>query len=99
MSAIKNINSALISVFSKDGLEDLVRKLNEQGVTIYSTGGTENYVDFLINGLLKKGHEVLFVTLGSSNLNNIEQMKSLRYLKKDNTILKLKRIYLIPLKC
>lgn len=38
-----------------------------------STGGTENYVDFLINGLLKKGHEVLFVTLGSSNLNNIEQ--------------------------
>ena len=38
-----------------------------------STGGTENYVDFLINGLLKKDHEVLFVTLGSSNLLNIEQ--------------------------
>ncbi len=38
-----------------------------------STGGTENYVDFLINGLLNNDHEVLFVTLGSSNLKSLEQ--------------------------
>ena len=40
----KKIQSALISVFHKDGLEPIVRKLNEQGVTIYSTGGTEKFI-------------------------------------------------------
>lgn len=40
----KKIQSALISVFHKDGLEPIVRKLNEQGVVLYSTGGTEEYI-------------------------------------------------------
>ncbi len=40
----KKINSALISVFSKDGLEPIVRKLHEHQVVIYSTGGTEEYI-------------------------------------------------------
>ena len=40
----KKIQSALISVFHKDGLEPIVKKLNEQGVTIYSTGGTEKFI-------------------------------------------------------
>lgn len=40
----KKIQSALISVFHKDGLEPIVRKLNEQGVKIYSTGGTEKFI-------------------------------------------------------
>lgn len=44
MSNEKTIKSALISVFSKDGLEPIVKKLNEQGVTIYSTGGTEKFI-------------------------------------------------------
>ena len=44
MSNTKTIKSALISVFHKDGLEPLVRKLNEQNVTIYSTGGTEKFI-------------------------------------------------------
>jgi phosphoribosylaminoimidazolecarboxamide formyltransferase/IMP cyclohydrolase len=44
MSTAKTIKSALISVFSKDGLEPIVRKLNEQGVTFYSTGGTEDFL-------------------------------------------------------
>ena len=34
------VSSALISVFDKDGLEPIVKKLNQLGVTIYSTGGT-----------------------------------------------------------
>jgi phosphoribosylaminoimidazolecarboxamide formyltransferase/IMP cyclohydrolase len=38
------ISSALISVFYKDGLEPLVRELHNQGITIYSTGGTKNYI-------------------------------------------------------
>ena len=44
MSTIKTITSALISVFSKEGLEPIVRKLHEQNVTIYSTGGTEEFI-------------------------------------------------------
>jgi phosphoribosylaminoimidazolecarboxamide formyltransferase / IMP cyclohydrolase len=44
MSTSKKISSALISVFYKDGLEDLVKKLHEQGVVIYSTGGTESFI-------------------------------------------------------
>ena len=44
MSTSKTIKSALISVFHKDGLEPLVKKLNDLNVTIYSTGGTENFI-------------------------------------------------------
>ena len=44
MSTTKKIQSALISVFSKDGLEPIVRKLHEQNVVFYSTGGTEEYI-------------------------------------------------------
>jgi phosphoribosylaminoimidazolecarboxamide formyltransferase/IMP cyclohydrolase len=44
MSTTKTIKSALISVFSKEGLEPIVRKLQEQNVTIYSTGGTEEFI-------------------------------------------------------
>lgn len=41
---MKKIQSALISVFYKDGLEDIVRALHKQGVTIYSTGGTYQFI-------------------------------------------------------
>lgn len=44
MSTTKKIQSALISVFYKDGLEPIVRKLHEQNVTLYSTGGTEEFI-------------------------------------------------------
>nr|WP_294773673.1 bifunctional phosphoribosylaminoimidazolecarboxamide formyltransferase/IMP cyclohydrolase [uncultured Flavobacterium sp.] len=44
MSTPKTIQSALISVFSKDGLEPIVRQLHEQNVTLYSTGGTEEFI-------------------------------------------------------
>lgn len=47
MSDNKTITSALISVFSKDGLAPIVKKLNEQGVTIYSTGGTQKFINDL----------------------------------------------------
>jgi phosphoribosylaminoimidazolecarboxamide formyltransferase/IMP cyclohydrolase len=43
MSTIK-ATSALISVFHKDGLEPIVHKMNELGITIYSTGGTEKFI-------------------------------------------------------
>ncbi len=44
MSNPKTIKSALISVFHKDGLAPIVKKLNELGVTLYSTGGTEKFI-------------------------------------------------------
>jgi len=43
----KKIQSALISVFYKDGLEPIVRELNRLGITIYSTGGTQKFIEEL----------------------------------------------------
>jgi len=48
----KKITSALISVFYKDGLEPLVHELHNQGVTIYSTGGTQNFIQNLGVGVI-----------------------------------------------
>ncbi len=47
MSDQKTIKSALISVFSKDGLEPIVKQLDNLGVTIYSTGGTQKFINDL----------------------------------------------------
>jgi len=44
MSSSKSIQSALISVYHKDNLEPIVRKLNDLGVKMYSTGGTLQFI-------------------------------------------------------
>lgn len=44
---MKKIKSALISVFYKDGLDSLVHTLHTQNVRIYSTGGTQQYIEKL----------------------------------------------------
>jgi phosphoribosylaminoimidazolecarboxamide formyltransferase/IMP cyclohydrolase len=44
MNTLKKASSALISVFHKEGLEPIVRKFQELGITIYSTGGTEKFI-------------------------------------------------------
>lgn len=44
MEDLKKIKNALISVYHKDNLEIIVRKLNELGVGIYSTGGTYDFI-------------------------------------------------------
>jgi len=43
----KQIKTALISVFHKDGLEELLKKLNEDGVKFLSTGGTQAFIESL----------------------------------------------------
>ena len=43
----KKIKSALISVFYKDGLAPLVQLLKEQQVAIYTTGGTQQFIENL----------------------------------------------------
>ncbi len=44
MNSQKQATSALISVFSKDGLAPIVEKLHALNITIYSTGGTEKFI-------------------------------------------------------
>ena len=45
MSESRQIKSALISVFHKEGLEPIVAELKRLGVTIYSTGGTQKAIE------------------------------------------------------
>ena len=45
MSDSRRIQSALVSVFHKDGLEPIVAELKRLGVTIYSTGGTQTAIE------------------------------------------------------
>jgi len=47
MANSNKIQSALISVFHKDGLAPIVEKLDQLGVTLYSTGGTEKFINDL----------------------------------------------------
>ncbi|MEQ1746765.1 MAG: bifunctional phosphoribosylaminoimidazolecarboxamide formyltransferase/IMP cyclohydrolase [Saprospiraceae bacterium] len=47
MPATRKIRSALVSVYSKDGLEPIIRQLHRLGVTLYSTGGTQSYIEKL----------------------------------------------------
>lgn len=44
MASQKQISTALVSVFSKEGLDQIVKKLHELGVSIYSTGGTQKFI-------------------------------------------------------
>ena len=47
MMETKPIKTALISVFHKDGLDELLKKLNEEGVKFLSTGGTQKFIESL----------------------------------------------------
>lgn len=47
MAGTRKIKTALISVFHKDGLEELLEKLNEEGVKFLSTGGTQAFIESL----------------------------------------------------
>lgn len=47
MAETKKIKTALVSVFYKDGLDELLAKLNEEGVKFLSTGGTQKFIESL----------------------------------------------------
>jgi phosphoribosylaminoimidazolecarboxamide formyltransferase/IMP cyclohydrolase len=47
MSVPKKIKKALISVFHKDGLAEILLKLHTEGVEFYSTGGTQSFIESL----------------------------------------------------
>ena len=44
MTETKKIKTALISVFHKDGLDEILKMLNEHGVKFLSTGGTQKFI-------------------------------------------------------
>jgi len=41
----KKIKSALISVYNKEGLQPIISLLQQQNITIYSTGGTQKFIE------------------------------------------------------
>ncbi|MBE7173891.1 MAG: bifunctional phosphoribosylaminoimidazolecarboxamide formyltransferase/IMP cyclohydrolase [Williamsia sp.] len=43
----KKIKTALVSVFYKNGLDNIIKELDKLGVTIYSTGGTQQFIESL----------------------------------------------------
>ena len=47
MTDIKEIKTALISVFNKDGLDEILLLLHKNGVNFLSTGGTRSYIESL----------------------------------------------------
>ena len=47
MAERKAIKTALISVFHKDGLDQILKKLHEEGVKLLSTGGTQKFIEEL----------------------------------------------------
>ena len=47
MAETKKIKTALVSVFHKDGLDELLAKLNAEGVKFLSTGGTQKFIESL----------------------------------------------------
>ncbi|KAA6324603.1 Bifunctional purine biosynthesis protein PurH, partial [termite gut metagenome] len=47
MSECKRIKTALVSVWHKDGLDEIIRKLHAEGVKFLSTGGTQRFIESL----------------------------------------------------
>lgn len=47
MESLKKIRGALISVYHKEGLDNIIRLLHQYNVTLYSTGGTQSYIEKL----------------------------------------------------
>ena len=47
MSGNKRIKTALVSVYHKDGLDEIITKLHQEGVKFISTGGTQTFIESL----------------------------------------------------
>lgn len=45
MSEAKRIKTALVSVYHKEGLDEIITKLHEEGVEFLSTGGTRQFIE------------------------------------------------------
>lgn len=95
MSEKKQIRSALISVYYKDGLEPVVRLLHKHGVALYSTGGTQAFIESLdipvqtvesltsypsiLGGRVKTLHPKVFGGILGRSNNNSDQAEMQQY--------------------
>ena len=95
MAGTKQIKTALISVFHKDGLEDLLKKLNAEGVKFLSTGGTQEFIESLgyeckkvedvtsypsiLGGRVKTLHPKVFGGILARRDNEGDQMQMVEY--------------------
>ena len=95
MAGTKRIKTALISVFHKDGLDDLLKKLDEEGVQFLSTGGTQQFIESLgyecqkvedvtsypsiLGGRVKTLHPKIFGGILARRDNEEDQKKMVEY--------------------
>jgi phosphoribosylaminoimidazolecarboxamide formyltransferase/IMP cyclohydrolase len=95
MSILKNIKSALVSVYYKDGLEEILEKLHKSGVHLYSTGGTKQFIEELkipvtaveeltgypsiLGGRVKTLHPKVFGGILARRANNGDQSQLAEY--------------------
>lgn len=95
MAGKKQIKTALISVFHKDGLEDILKKLDEEGVKFLSTGGTQEFIESLgyecqkvedvtsypsiLGGRVKTLHPKVFGGILSRRENESDQVQMQEY--------------------
>ena len=95
MAGTKRIKTALISVFHKDGLDDLLKKLDEEGVQFLSTGGTQQFIESLgyecqkvedvtsypsiLGGRVKTLHPKIFGGILSRRDNEEDQKQMVEY--------------------
>lgn len=92
---MKKITSALISVYYKDNLDSVVKLLHEQGVTLYSTGGTQSFIEGLgipvipvedlteypsiLGGRVKTLHPKIFGGILNRRDNELDQQQTKEY--------------------
>ena len=63
MSEAKRIKTALVSVYHKEGLDEIITKLHEEGVEFLSTGGTRQFIESLGFPLAKRWRILLLIPL------------------------------------
>jgi phosphoribosylaminoimidazolecarboxamide formyltransferase/IMP cyclohydrolase len=95
MTDIKDIKTALISVFHKDGLDEILRLLHDNGVKFLSTGGTRSFIESegypceavedlttypsILGGRVKTLHPKVFGGILSRRDNATDQEESAKY--------------------
>lgn len=95
MAETRKIKRALVSVFHKDGLEEILRTLDAQGVELLSTGGTQSFIESLgipckkvedttnypsiLGGRVKTLHPKIFGGILGRRENEGDQQQMTRY--------------------
>lgn len=95
MSDNKRIKTALVSVFYKEGLDNIVKRLHQEGVELLSTGGTQSFIESLgipcrkveeltgypsiLGGRVKTLHPKVFGGILGRRDNDTDQVQMMNY--------------------